>query len=169
MDDEGAIVIETDSPAIAPPGAPLRDLASVRAFVLAGHAVFTVVSKRSGERRTFRVRRAGELRRPGGVDTHPIWFVDLLTGPDNTHDYTYVGFLRAVNDTSLVYRQKQGVNKVMQWLAGRLNDVGSTVAEARFFEQCEVWHEGRCGRCGRALTDPESIARGIGPVCADKE
>lgn len=25
---------------------------------------------------------------------------------------------------------------------------------------------GQCGRCGRALTDPESIARGIGPVCA---
>lgn len=29
----------------------------------------------------------------------------------------------------------------------------------------EVWHEGRCGRCGRALTVPESIASGIGPVC----
>jgi Family of unknown function (DUF6011) len=29
---------------------------------------------------------------------------------------------------------------------------------------------GRCGapRCGRTLTDPESIARGIGPVCAEK-
>ena len=27
------------------------------------------------------------------------------------------------------------------------------------------WHEGRCGRCGRTLTDPESIKRGLGPVC----
>jgi uncharacterized protein DUF6011 len=25
-----------------------------------------------------------------------------------------------------------------------------------------------CDRCGRLLTDPESIARGMGPVCADK-
>jgi hypothetical protein len=25
-----------------------------------------------------------------------------------------------------------------------------------------------CGRCGRTLTDPESIARGIGPECANK-
>ena len=32
-------------------------------------------------------------------------------------------------------------------------------------EQLEVWHEGRCGRCGRALTVPESIERGIGPEC----
>lgn len=27
---------------------------------------------------------------------------------------------------------------------------------------------GRCGVCSRTLTDPESIARGIGPVCAGK-
>lgn len=27
---------------------------------------------------------------------------------------------------------------------------------------------GRCGHCNRTLTDPESIARGIGPVCAGK-
>lgn len=26
----------------------------------------------------------------------------------------------------------------------------------------------RCARCGRPLTDPESIARGMGPVCAEK-
>src|ERR1019366_4832357 len=29
----------------------------------------------------------------------------------------------------------------------------------------EVWHEGKCGRCGRKLTVPESIERGIGPEC----
>lgn len=30
-------------------------------------------------------------------------------------------------------------------------------------------HEiGRCGICHRTLTDPESIARGIGPVCAER-
>jgi hypothetical protein len=27
---------------------------------------------------------------------------------------------------------------------------------------------GHCGVCGRTLTDPESIARGIGPVCAGR-
>lgn len=27
---------------------------------------------------------------------------------------------------------------------------------------------GRCGDCGKALTDPESIERGIGPDCAAK-
>ena len=30
----------------------------------------------------------------------------------------------------------------------------------------EVWHEGICGRCGRKLTVPESVERGLGPECA---
>jgi hypothetical protein len=33
----------------------------------------------------------------------------------------------------------------------------------------EVWHEGHCMRCGRALTVPESISTGLGPVCAGRE
>jgi hypothetical protein len=28
---------------------------------------------------------------------------------------------------------------------------------------------GRCGCCGRELTDPESVWRGIGPVCREKD
>jgi len=32
----------------------------------------------------------------------------------------------------------------------------------------EVHHEGRCGRCGRALTVPESIKSGFGPECIGK-
>ena len=31
---------------------------------------------------------------------------------------------------------------------------------------CEVWHEGRCGKCGRVLTVPESLILGLGPECA---
>ncbi len=27
----------------------------------------------------------------------------------------------------------------------------------------------KCARCGRVLTDPRSIARGMGPVCAGKD
>jgi len=32
----------------------------------------------------------------------------------------------------------------------------------------EVMHDGRCGRCGRPLTHPDSIQAGIGPVCAQR-
>ena len=29
------------------------------------------------------------------------------------------------------------------------------------------YHLGRCGKCGRKLTNPESINRGLGPKCAE--
>ena len=31
--------------------------------------------------------------------------------------------------------------------------------------KADGWHEGRCGRCGRKLTVPESIEAGYGPEC----
>lgn len=33
------------------------------------------------------------------------------------------------------------------------------------YDKIELWHHGECSMCGRALTDPKSIERGIGPVC----
>jgi hypothetical protein len=33
----------------------------------------------------------------------------------------------------------------------------------------ELWHPCPCRRCGRLLTDPESITHGIGPSCGEKE
>jgi hypothetical protein len=30
----------------------------------------------------------------------------------------------------------------------------------------KIFHTGKCSACGRTLTDPESISRGLGPICA---
>ena len=32
-------------------------------------------------------------------------------------------------------------------------------------DNLRVYHEGKCCRCGRTLTTPESIKKGIGPEC----
>ncbi len=171
MDECGSDVIpEAEAQQVRRARAQLSDLESVRSFATAGRAVFTLVSKRTGDRRTFRVRRAEP--QPGRA-VQDFWFIDMLTGPDNTHDYTYLGFWRAANDGSLVYgHNKKGFGKqagdLARWLTQQLNNIRPEVA-LRFFEQCEFWHEGRCGRCGRALTDPTSIAAGIGPVCGTME
>jgi hypothetical protein len=44
---------------------------------------------------------------------------------------------------------------------------GSTVHAARI--EADLAAQGYCRRCGVRLTDPESIARGIGPDCAKKD
>lgn len=33
-------------------------------------------------------------------------------------------------------------------------------------QKMAVYHSGRCGSCGRELTTPESIRRGLGKKCA---
>lgn len=64
-------------------------------FVLAGQAVFTLElpSEYASDHDlcphyTFRV-----TYKEASAKFPPSWFVSLLSGPDNTSDYTYVGML----------------------------------------------------------------------------
>jgi len=59
------------------------------AFVLGGNATFTASSTKGG-RFTYRVRLA-KPRAGQADDGTRRWFVAVLTGPDNSSDYTYLG------------------------------------------------------------------------------
>ena len=65
--------------------APMRDAATVRRFVFAGDARFTLSFVSNGDpvRYTYRVRLS-----EGSDKWAPRFFVSLLTGPDNGSDYT---------------------------------------------------------------------------------
>ena len=129
-------------------------------FVLAGNAIFTLVSLKTGARYTYRVRMAEP--EPGKPST---WFVSLLTGPDNTGDYQYIGII----DSSRTFRRTR---------KSKLSETSLPVVAFRWVYEklaahldppnVEIWHAGRCGRCGRTLTVPESIQLGLGPECASK-
>ena len=69
---------------------PLADPESALAFILGGNATFTVVSKRTGKRYTYRVRVAPE--------DHECFFASVLVGPDNTADYQYLGYFIRQDD-----------------------------------------------------------------------
>jgi len=128
---------------------------TIREFLLAGKSTFTLVSTKTGSRFTYRVKRAKGESRP--------WFVGLLTGPDNTSSYSYLGCIWG-----------------SRYSHGRKSRVGSDAISVKAFDWflrhldhdaldlVEFWHEGRCGRCGRKLTVPESIEAGIGPECASR-
>src|SRR6266704_490174 len=65
------------------------------AFVMAGNAIITVSSAKTGARFTFRIvapkHNYDDKIKPEQAKVH---FVCLLTGPNNTSDYTYMGVLR---------------------------------------------------------------------------
>jgi hypothetical protein len=146
-DDRGTDLDDREPAEVTPVSAQLTPNAAMR-FALAGRATFTVVSKRTGTRYTYRVT----ARKRGGFG------VGVLAGSENDNDASYldVGYITP---------------------AGRFNPA-SDAPSARAFAFCfardfahpelEIHHAGRCGRCGRLLTDPESISRGLGATCAEQ-
>jgi len=96
-----------------------------------------------------------------------IYFVSLLTGPDNTRSYSYVGVLN-VNSGVVHLTAKSKVTaetlsfRILNRVLSRIwaNET-SAITNAGF----EVHHSGRCGKCGRKLTVPESVKTGFGPEC----
>lgn len=128
------------------------------AFMLAGNATFTLVSKKTGVRYTFNVS-AGK-----NANTKGRFFVSYLTGPDNGSDYTYLGMV-ADGKFRLTKASKLALDSAPVKAFGYsfLNLLAQGTAPG-----VDIWHEGRCGRCGRPLTVPSSIELGLGPECAGK-
>lgn len=134
-----------------------RQIADPYNFLRAGNAVFTIRSKRTGTRFTFKVRK------PGDDTPH---FVSVLTGSDNDNDYTFLGSIFA--DGTYRHGRKSTISQTAP-SAVAFAWFWDNIADPALMEKVEVWHEGRCCRCGRRLTVPSSIESGIGPECATKE
>jgi Family of unknown function (DUF6011) len=125
-------------------------------FVRSGRAVFTVRSRKTGDHRTYRVFRK---------DADGPFFAGLLAGPDNTSDYVYLGVLADDGAVRLTVKSKMKCDSVP---VRALAYVARHLAAGTLPPDADVMHEGRCGVCGRPLTVPESLERGIGPDCWDK-
>ena len=139
--------------------AKLSDAAAAMAFAMAGNATLTLASLKTGNRFTYRIR---------ANDDSTCYFVGLLCGADNESDYKYMGRI-----SRGVYWHGRKVP--------RAGDIGPDAMSAKAFDfawramargtmpdMLEVWHEGKCGRCGRKLTVPSSIESGFGPECINK-
>lgn len=145
-------------------GRKLGSISDIANFITAGNALFSLKNTKNGNHITYKVTVA--------ENKPDFWFVKVLTGSDNKSDYTYLGTLRkngAVSGLSLNFTHgvKSPIGK----------DAKTSVTAAWFFDKLntknlppalEVWHEGKCCRCARTLTVPESIDAGIGPECMKK-
>jgi hypothetical protein len=133
---------------------------------LAKHdGTITLVSPRTGEHRTFRVRTV----RDGNLEGKRI--VELLAGPDNGDDYQGFGFI--ADGTGLLL-----AGTVIVWKRYRGDGCEKTLHErfADLLNRPVYWSSRgveylislKCRRCGRDLTHPTSLADGLGPICREK-
>ena len=132
-------------------------------FVLAGKSLFTIRNETTGNRFTYKVT---DLRRIDPRAEKEIYFVKVLTGADNTNDYRFIGSVQKNGHLFYKHSNKAKITeeaqsvKAFKWFLG--------IAQKEIPEFIGVYHEGRCGRCGKTLTVPESIEAGFGPECITK-
>jgi len=128
-------------------------------FTLAGKAVLTLRSAKTGQRYTYKI--CGKTNE--NESEFSIWFVSVLYGPDNGSDYAYIGFIKK-NELPYIHGKKSKIaaedkrNKAFEYF-------WEHIRKGKNAPHLEVWHEGKCGRCNRPLTVPESIESGFGPEC----
>jgi hypothetical protein len=126
----------------------------IRKLVFGGKSVFTI-SRGESERFTFRVKRFGVSENYGLM---------VLTGSDNNTQYSYFatlvkGNFKWWNDSRNILTQQ---SPSVLWMKAFLKYV---LKSHSLPDGIEFRNEGKCCRCGRRLTVPESIDRGIGPEC----
>lgn len=147
----------------------LKKIYDMNKFMFAGNATFTLLNRETQGRFTYKIRK---LKQEGTQDKD-IFFVKVLTGQDNENSYKFIGtiFVPTFNGN------KPGEQSYFKWSykGGIGMDAQSVKVFNWFFENViikghgypvlEFYHAGKCCRCGRTLTVPESIESGIGPEC----
>lgn len=94
-----------------------------------------------------------------------VRWISLLTGPDNTSDYTTACLQR--DDGSLMYmRDFNDDGPLKSAVRVLLNPDG--LNDRELAREAYAMASGRCANCNRKLTVPASLHRGLGPECASK-
>lgn len=124
---------------------------------------YTIESTKTGEHRTFWIRtQAADAKFAPGKR-----IVSLLSGSENDDPDSYTGFAFIDEQGIHVWTSKRGSGKLFEQYAETLWPLALDGAFSPWVERGYRLHlEGRCLRCNRVLTTPESVRMGIGPICA---
>jgi hypothetical protein len=136
-------------------GERIMSLLEATQFAIATHnGTITVNNPATGNHRTFRIRTQKQDAKfaPGER------IVSLLTGPNNTEDFTAFGF---VTDDGRIIVWRKHIGTQFERYARLLMNAEQ---EAVKFGLEFVW-SAKCKKCNRELTDPESVSTGMGTTC----
>lgn len=130
-------------------------------FLLAGRAVFTVNNDK-GEHYTYKVRgKDGEYK---GEKQRTFFLSVKKDSLQSRFGYVYIGIVNPDKGTIKCttkshFMPGQREYDVAAWASQ------CVIQKKLIPDNYQIQHAGRCGRCAKLLTDPQSIERGIGPDC----
>lgn len=136
-------------------------VAQFRNHLFAGRSVFTLENKETGNYITFKVKEVKKNYKviPGQ------YIIQCKALGDRNYGYEFIGYMDTLR--AQLRPRHQGIKshlgfKTFVWVLRnfeRLEDFGDKLA---------IYHEGVCCKCGMNLTTPESIEKGIGPICEER-
>jgi hypothetical protein len=131
--------------------------------MFAGKSTVTFLS-RNGNRFTYKVTKLKDERKTD-PNSDDLFFVSVMTGSDNERSYSYTGtvFAKKTGEKNFKLTRKSKVTKDAMSLRAFVYVMHHLYRNT--LEGVQIFHEGKCGRCGRKLTVPASILNGIGPEC----
>lgn len=141
-------------------------------FILLGNCTFTIKSTNTGAKFTFKIKKARKGEK---------WWVSMLTGPDNTSHFKYIGFIECKGKKEITLQPSEvKINiKDCTFCIDERNISFNKSKGFQFFEYVItklmagvqdikgllIWKSTKCARCGRKLTDEDSADIGIGAKC----
>jgi len=134
----------------------------VETFIKGGKAVLTLQSNITGRHFTYKVSKPRNQK--NNPNFNGPYFVSVLNGPDNYSNYQYIGHIDRNNNFIHGGAKAHAGADAQSVLAFNwfINHLGQPT------KNLTVFHEGKCCRCRRKLTTPESLISGIGPYCAGR-
>ena len=136
-------------------------LSNPKELLLSGDIYVTLRSKASGVRYTYRIYW-GKKKRAEGIE---VYYVEVMCGRDNRSGYRYFGWIKdnIFHFDTRNARVTKEANSVIafEWFWRYV-----VLAESEKARKImELWISGKCENCGKKLTVPESIRKGVGPEC----
>jgi hypothetical protein len=126
----------------------------------AGRAVLTFENHEAGTHMTVKVSQARDKRNRKKL--LPVFHVNVKLLGDRLQSYAYAGTVFTETgdwNLSRTTRPDSQVARVFSWLKA------VTANPELIRGKVNLFHEGRCCKCGLPLTHPESISTAIGPKC----
>jgi hypothetical protein len=122
---------------------------------LAGKSRLTIKNPETGNHIKLRMKRKKDS---------PIFYLQLALLDDKEAGYRYAGAYQLESKKFFPAKDIQQ-GSTIERIANFLIEA---VSNPFRLNKLEIMHEGKCCRCGRTLTNPESIQHGIGPECSGK-
>lgn len=123
--------------------------------------IYTLVLNQEGDYRTLRITTATDEQREQFKLPQGAQFAKYLSGQDNEHSYT--GFAFVIGNQVRIWSKFKADSKLVEALNVL---VRADKAAQSDYGQAYALESGKCWRCGRTLTVPASVNRGLGPDCA---